>query len=124
MRDNPDTRDLIRTARNALKSDVLPHVGRDQAYPVRMAINALGIALRQIESGAEFRAAARDALAPFCDADSLDAIAAELARRLRAADPLLTQSADLHAALRSVAVLETQESAPRARALRSDSDPL
>lgn len=116
----PDTLDLVRTARTALEADVLPHVGADARYPLLMALNALGIAARQLEDGAARRAAAQATLAPFAEGADLPAAAAALARRIREAGPDLANDARLHSALREVARLAAEESAPRARALGKD----
>lgn len=63
MRDDPDTRDLIATAREALKADILPRLEGDAVYAGAMVANALGIALRDLEDAAEAGAEAeRDAL--------------------------------------------------------------
>lgn len=117
MRDAPDTLDLVRAARATL-TRVPSRAGPEARYPLLMVLNALGIAARQLEAGAARRAVANARLAPFAEAGTLDAVAAALARRIRAAGPELASDASLHAALREVARLATEESAPRARVLR------
>jgi hypothetical protein len=107
-----DTRDLIATARATLKADVLPHLPPDRRYSALMVLNALGIALRQLEAGSARRAAAAAALAPFAEGDDLDARLADLAGSLRAGRAL---DPDLHAALVAVARAATEESNPGAR---------
>jgi hypothetical protein len=110
-----DTRDLIATARATLKAEVLPYLPPDRLYPARMVLNALGIALRQLDEGGARRAAALDALAPFAPGGDLDSVAAALAEALRAGAP--ADPAALHAALLAVARDATEESNPAARAL-------
>jgi hypothetical protein len=116
MHDRPDAADLLATARETVKSAILPHLPRGARYPALMALNAMAIAARQAEAGAMRRAAARAALAPFATGDTLDAVAADLARSIRAGrfapgDPAL------HAALLAAARLATEESNPKARIL-------
>lgn len=114
MRTTPDTADLIATARTALKAEVLPHIPPNRRYAALMVLNALGIAERQLAKGAERRATARTALAPFATGDTLDALTDDLARRLRSETP---EPAGLHAALMDVARAAAEESNPRARIL-------
>ena len=116
MRAAPDTADLIATARDALKADVLPHLPPDRTYAARMVLNALAIALRQLEAGHSRRAAAEAALASFAPGADLDAMEAALAGALR--ESRIEHSPALHAALTAVARAETEESNPRARILR------
>lgn len=114
MQPTADTADLIATARATAKAELLPHLPEDRRYPALMVLNALGIALRQLEGGAARRTAAEAALARFAPGEGLGAISAALARALRAGpadDPAL------HAALVAVARAETEESNPRARIL-------
>jgi hypothetical protein len=116
MNYTPDTADLLATARDTLKSSVLPHLPRGALYPALMVLNAMAIAARQAKAGATRRAAALAALAPFAAGDTLDALNADLARSIRAGrfapgDPAL------HAALLATARLATEESNPKARIL-------
>jgi hypothetical protein len=50
MRDAPDTRDLIETARETLKAKILPELSGDAKYVGAMISNALGIALRDLDA--------------------------------------------------------------------------
>lgn len=122
MHDRPDAADLLATARDTLKSAILPHLPRGARYPALMALNAMAIAARQAEAGEARRAAARAALAPFATGDTLDALNADLARSIRAGrfapgDPAL------HAALLATARLATEESNPKARILAAGAAP-
>lgn len=115
MHDDPDTLDLIRTARAALKADVLPHLPPDRQRALLMAINALGIAGRQISDGAARRAEVFAALRAVASGSTLDAVNAELAATLRDGKPP-SDPAAIHRALVAQARLETAESHPRAHA--------
>ncbi len=86
MRDDPDTRDLIATAREALKAEILPRLDGDAAYVGAMIANALGIALRDLDdatgSGPE---AESDALRRLLgsEAEDLQALNGEFAAAIR-----------------------------------------
>lgn len=51
MRIQPDGINLLDTVINVLRDEVLPVLPAEQQYSVRMAINAIGIARRQLASG-------------------------------------------------------------------------
>jgi hypothetical protein len=121
MRDDPDTLDLIRTARAALKADVLPHLPPDRRRAVLMVINALGIAGRQISDGAQRRAEALAALQAVATGTSLDAVNADLGATLREGKPPADPVA-IHRALVVQARIETAESHPRAPVLSDSID--
>jgi hypothetical protein len=116
MRQTPDTAGLIALARDTLREDILPHLPPEQVYAARMAINALGIAGRQIAQGVGGREAATEALRPFCEAGALGAMTAELAANLRSGKSRSDDPA-LHAALLVLARTGTRESNPKARIL-------
>jgi hypothetical protein len=51
MRIQPDGINLLDTVINVLRDEVLPVLPTEQQYSVRMAINAIGIARRQLARG-------------------------------------------------------------------------
>lgn len=51
MRIPPDGAALLATAAEVLKQEMLPDVPADKAYGIRMVINAMSIARRQLETG-------------------------------------------------------------------------
>ncbi len=114
MRDTPDTPALLRLAERALRDHVLPDLTGPARYQALMALNALAIATRQVETGAKHRAEALDLLSPFTPAETLAAANADLATRIRAGEA----SPELHAALVAVARLALAESNPKSPALR------
>jgi hypothetical protein len=50
MNDHPDALELLRIANHALMHEVLPDARPEQRYTLRMIGNALGIAMRELES--------------------------------------------------------------------------
>lgn len=76
-----ETAALAVLARRTLLDEVLPHVPDAQRYQTLMVANALGIAARELESGAEGRAAIAQAMARLAG----EGDAATLRRRLAAA---------------------------------------
>jgi hypothetical protein len=114
MQDAPDTADLLRLAHDALAEHVLPDLSGPARYQALMALRALAIATRQIETGPARRAEALDRLRAVAPAATLSAANAALARRIRAGET----SEDLHAALLAVAGLAVSESDPKSPAPR------
>jgi len=51
MRDKPEGSELLAIAGAALREEVLPGLGGRQRYTLLMALNAMGIAQRQLEYG-------------------------------------------------------------------------
>jgi hypothetical protein len=51
MRIQPDGINLLDTVTNVLRNEVLPVVPAEQQYALRMALNAIGIAQRQLANG-------------------------------------------------------------------------
>lgn len=65
MRSLPDAADLLKTARDGLLNDILPHLPKAHHYTALMAANALAISLREItadDAQARAEAALRDTL--------------------------------------------------------------
>ncbi len=86
MRDAPLTADLIATARETLKADILPGLSGDAAYAGAMIANALGIALRDLEDDGSAEKTERAALQALLgtDPEDLSALNATFAAALRA----------------------------------------
>lgn len=88
MRSLPDAADLLKTARDGLLNDILPHLPKAHHYTALMAANALAISLREITAdGARARAEAalHDSLYEAGEgAQDIDAFSARLAGDLRA----------------------------------------
>ncbi len=119
MRDDPDTRDLIATAREALKADILPRLEGDAVYAGAMVANALGIALRDLEDAAEAGAEAeRDALRRLLGdaAGDLSELNAAFAAAIRAGrfDPGTEAHADARRILWSQSSRQAVPSGPEA----------
>lgn len=109
MRDAPDTRDLIATARETLKAEILPQLSGRAKYSAAMIANALGIALRDLDTDMAAEAAAeRDALRRLLGSDEADlaALNAAFAAAIRAGrfDP----GSEGHEAARAALVSQTR----------------
>ena len=78
--ERPDALALLNEARRSLAEDLLPALGGEQRYLALMIGNALGIAARELESGAGAWSALERALRALLDAPETDGAA--LARRL------------------------------------------
>ena len=55
MRDKPEGSELLAIAGETLREEVLPGLGGRQRYALLMALNAMGIAQRQLEYGQGFQ---------------------------------------------------------------------
>lgn len=108
MRDAPHARDLIETAREALKAELLPLLSGDDKYTGAMIANAIGIGLRELDlsDGAE---AERRALQGLTGSDETDvgALNGRLAARIR--DGAFDPGSDGHAAMRRALLSMTVE---------------
>lgn len=51
MRERPDGAELLATARELLRQELLPLLPKDKAYQALMIANAMGIAERQLQAG-------------------------------------------------------------------------
>ena len=86
MRDAPDTADLVETAREALKAEILPGLSGESAYAGAMIASAMGIALRDLSAaGDETAEAERAALRRLLGSEESDlrALNADLAAAIR-----------------------------------------
>jgi Domain of unknown function (DUF6285) len=92
---HPPAVDLLAVVIEFLEGEVLPVLAGDRRFHCRVAINALAIVKRELELGPALDQAERERLCRLVGIDgSLDALNAELARRIRVgrltgADPAL-----------------------------------
>lgn len=102
--DRPSGAQLLETAARSLREEVLPEVPPEHRLTLLMALNAMGIAERELRD----RGAPGDALSAALQAllgqagagEGLDAAARLLAEKIRAGDfDVGTGATDLHAAL-------------------------
>lgn len=84
MRIQPSGANLLDTVRTLLRDEVLPHVPKDKTYALLMSLNALGIAMRQLENGDDAENTEYEALRVLLDkegsADELNRMFATLVR--------------------------------------------
>jgi hypothetical protein len=79
-RDQPGAADLLKIAREVLREDVAPAVSGETRFNVLMVANAMAMAIREVEQGAELdEAALSDLVALYEDTG---ATAADLSRKL------------------------------------------
>ena len=116
MRASSMAANLLATARDLLRSEIAPALPGRLRYPAAMIANAMAIASRELEHGADNRAELRALLtrlypeAP--DTDSLDDLQARLARDLRAGRFDQDEHGHLGALLRRRTRLRLKISAP------------
>lgn len=112
MRIQPDGINLLDTVINVLREEVLPTLPTEQQYSVRMAINAIGIARRQLAHGdaqeAREQALLTDLLGAGGSHSELSRLLARRIREGRAKDNSSLQKLLWHLTFQRVA-----ESAPR-----------
>ena len=112
MRTRPDAAELIEEIRRVLKTEFLPAAEGDQQYTLRMMLNALSIAQRQITDPAETDERETIQLSALLDMDDeLPALERELARRVRAGE--VDSDEGLQALLWQLCLRQVAESAPR-----------
>ena len=73
MRIQPDGVNLLETVGALLKEEILPELEGSKAYELRMALNAIGIARRQLQTGDRVEETEREVLAVMLDAEPEDA---------------------------------------------------
>lgn len=110
MRDDPDTADLLELAHEAISRHVLPGLSGNARFQALMALKAIGIALRQVETGAGCRAEALQSLRQVTTAESLDAANAALSDAIRDGEA----SEAVFSALIAASRLALAESDPKA----------
>ena len=112
MRIQPDGINLLDTVINVLRDEVLPGLPTEQQYSVRMAINAIGIARRQLARGDGGEAQEQALLAELLGtAGSHAGLSRLLARRIRQGQA--NNDAALQKLLWQLTLQRVTESAPR-----------
>lgn len=98
------TADLLKVARDTLRDTVAAGLPADRRYDAAMVGRALSIAVRELELGAETRAAERALLGGFYDwpEGTLPQLRARLCRDLRAGAILADRPDELRQLLREV----------------------
>jgi hypothetical protein len=112
MRIQPDGVNLLDTVTAVLRDQVLPAVPAEQQYTLRMALNAIGIARRQLANGDQVEQHEQALLADLLAASGSHA---ELSRLLasRVRDGKVKGSAPLRSLLWQLTEQRVRESAPR-----------
>ena len=107
---------LLATARNLLRSEIVPALSGSLRFPAAMIANALAIASRELELGADNRTELRSLLArlypELAETAPLDDLQRRFARDLRAGRFDREGHAGLRALLRSYIQLRLKISAP------------
>lgn len=112
MRIQPDGINLLDTVIKVLRDEVLPALPAEQQYSVRMAINAIGIARRQLVRGDAGEAQEQALLAELLGADGSHAeLSRLLAQRIR--DGRAKNDPALQKLLWQLTLQRVAESAPR-----------
>ena len=112
MRLQPDGINLLDTVINVLRDEVLPILPMEQQYSVRMAINAIGIARRQLVQGDAGEARERALLAEVLATGGSHAeLSRLLAQRIR--DGRAKDNPALRKLLWQLTLQRVAESAPR-----------
>lgn len=112
MRIRPDGADLLAEVSRTLKEAVLPAVPREHQYALRMSLNALSIARRQLLAGGLPDEAEAIQLSALLGVEGeLPQLHRELARRIRAGDA--DTDTTLQSLLWQVTRRQVEESAPR-----------
>lgn len=112
MRIKPDGADLLDTVTTVLREDILPALPADKHYALRMALNALGIARRQLQAGGAAEDVEYEALQVLLDQDgSHEAISRHFAQLIRTGG--VDEDAALQRMLWRLTAQRVSESAPR-----------
>ena len=112
MRTRPDASELLQEISRVLKTDFLPGAAGEHQYVLRMMLNALSIARRQIADPAENDERETIQLSALLDMDAeLPALERELARRVRAGE--VDSDEGLQALMWQLCLRQVAESAPR-----------
>ncbi|MCH8541989.1 MAG: DUF6285 domain-containing protein [Alcanivorax sp.] len=116
MRIKPDGADLLDTVATVLREEILPALPADkhsrQHYALRMALNALGIARRQLQAGDAAEDVEYEALQVLLDEDgSHEEMSRSFARLIRAGG--VDEDAALQRMLWRLTAQRVSESAPR-----------
>lgn len=112
MRIKPDGADLLAEVSRTLKEVILPDIPREHQYALRMSLNALSIAQRQLLAGGLPDEAEAIQLSALLGMDGeLPELHRELAKRVRAGEA--DNDATLQSLLWQVTRRQVEESAPR-----------
>lgn len=113
MREHPNTAELLAIAREVLRNDVLPLLPKDKSYDMLMALNAIGIAERQVGFGeAPVKAIEAGLEKALGAADSLDAQLRKLAHQIR--EGAIDNNEAVKKLIWEMTVQRVRESAPKA----------
>ena len=124
MNVRPDAKELVLAVRDVLQRQLLPSLAGEQRYQVLMALNALGIAARELDAAPVERARVLDAyrdvygVATVCragtdDAARLRALDARLAGDIRTGRQPATGNAGVARLLKQRTMAELRISNPR-----------
>lgn len=115
MLERPDGPDLLRTARDVLLQDLLPHLPEAQKFQARMIANAMAIAAREQEARPEAASAQLRSVMSMPDG-APGALLSRLAAEIRAGrhDPGTPNHGVVAAALVALVRLRCSVSAPKA----------
>jgi hypothetical protein len=111
MRIQPDGANLLDTVATVLRDQILPTVPQEQQYTLRMAINAIGIAGRQLANGDEAERELQARVVQLLGGDAGDHPDRLLANKVR--DGSVAHDATLRELLWRVTEQRVRESAPR-----------
>lgn len=115
MREHPNGAELLAIAREVLRKELMPFLPKEKAYQALMIANAMGIAERQLQNGAEAEQEERrrleDLLGQSADLATLNRLFATAIREGRFDD-----DAEARRILLSATMQRVRESAPKALA--------
>ena len=112
MQTRPDASELLDEVRRVIRADLLPAADAAAGYTLRMILNALSIAERQLQAAEQADELELIQLSALLDNDGdLPALERLLARRVRAGD--VDADEGLQAMLWEITLRQVRESAPR-----------
>lgn len=114
MRIQPDGAELLNTVDQLLRDEIMPLLPADKVYEIRMALNAMGIARRQLEIGDDLETVESETLQVVVDEPARgdgDTLGHRFARMIRAGRA--DDDEGMQTLLWAMAVNRVRESAPR-----------
>lgn len=112
MRTRPDATELLDEVRRVIRAQLLPAADSDTQYTLRMMLNALSIAERQLLAAEQADELELIQLSALLDTDAdLPALERALAQRVRAGD--VDKDEGLQAMLWEITLRQVRESSPR-----------
>lgn len=115
MREHPDGAELLAIAREVLRKELIPLLPKDKAYDALMIANAMSIAERQLQAGAQPQQEEKTALAALLGRDAdLAELNRDFAAQIRKGS--LEDNAAARQLLWDATVQRVRESAPKALA--------